>query len=355
MTRSRLSILAVDGGGIRGIIPARILQELEARMGRPAAELFDLVAGTSTGGIIALGLAAPGPGGRPAFGAGDLLELYREHGRDIFPQSLLGRVRSLAGMAGPRYPVAPLEGLLRERFGATMLSEALTEVVVPGYDLSGPSPFFFKRRYAQDAAHAWDVPMWLVARATSAAPTYFEPAELPAFEGEGAHALVDGGVFANNPAAAAYADALELAAGPETEIHVVSIGTGRPRDAARDTGTIPVSYAHALSWGLARWARPMLDVVFDGVAKTVEYQMTRLCRHADEEGGAPRYHRLQSELPTASHAMDDASPRNVERLLADADALLASPDGEAGLAAVCTALEHVAEDRAGARRPAPVG
>jgi predicted acylesterase/phospholipase RssA len=339
MARTKYSLLALDGGGIRGVIPARALQEIEQRMGRPISELFDMVAGTSTGGILALGLTAPAPGGGPRFAASDLLALYMEHGREIFPDSLLLKVRTLAGLADPRYSPRELEDLLQDRFGATKLSEALTEVVVPTYDLSRPGPFFFKRSYARDEDHSWDIDMAKAARATSAAPTYFDPAQLPQFEDEGEHALVDGGVFANNPATAAYADALDLWK-EDVEIHVVSIGTGLPPQ-VQGRGAIPVPFSRARGWGLAHWARPILEVVLDGAAKAVEYQMVRLCRHGD--GTNPRYHRLQSDLPTADHALDDASEENLQRLLADANTML---DQQAeSLERICSALEAVAADR----------
>jgi hypothetical protein len=180
------------------------------------------------------------------------------------------------------------------------------------------------------------------ARATSAAPTYFDPAELPPFEDEGAHALVDGGVFANNPAACAYADALDLY-GEDAEIHVVSLGTGEAPASEAGLAGGPVTYEQSLHRGLAQWAVPILNVVFDGVAKTVDYQLTRLCRHGD--AGAPRYHRLQSSLPTASAGLDNAERENLERLLDDAQTLLDA--GAAKLDEICTGLRSVAEDRDG--------
>ena len=227
MARTRYSVLTIDGGGIRGVVPAKLLTEIESRMKRPASELFDMIAGTSTGGIIALGLSKPVPGGgRPEYSASDLLELYVDHGRELFPDSLARKVRSLWGLADVRYPVAPLEALLKDKFGDTNLSEALVEVVIPSYDLSKPGPFFFKRSYTLDD-EAYDVKMWLVARATSAAPTYFEPARVAAFKQEGDHALVDGGTYANNPAVAAYADSMSRWA-DDAEINVVALGTGQP-------------------------------------------------------------------------------------------------------------------------------
>ena len=102
-------------------------------------------------------------------------------------------------------------------------------------------------------------------------------------------------------------------------------------------------WSHANGWGLARWARPVLEVVFDGVAEAAEYQLRRLCRH--ENGSAPRYHRLQSELPTASGALDDASRQNVAALEADAEQLM--QDEQHTLQEIYAALAHRLADREG--------
>src|SRR4051794_2952021 len=138
MPRTKYSVLALDGGGIRGVIPARALEALEQRMRRPVGKLFDMVAGTSTGGIIALGLTKPSMprGTAPAFAASELLDLYMNLGRTIFPDELVIKVRTLGGLADPRYKAGPLEGLLTDRFGDTKVSEAITELVIPTYDLS---------------------------------------------------------------------------------------------------------------------------------------------------------------------------------------------------------------------------
>src|SRR4051812_7565754 len=158
--RTRYSVLAIDGGGIRGIIPARVLQEIELRLDRPVSELFDLVAGTSTGGLVALGLTKPAhPGAStPAYAASDLVALYRDRGAEIFHASRARRIATANGLLGVRYPAGPIEAVLAAQFGDTMLSEALTQVVVPSYDLSKPAPFFFKRRYGREDP-AVDVPM----------------------------------------------------------------------------------------------------------------------------------------------------------------------------------------------------
>jgi patatin-like phospholipase/acyl hydrolase len=125
--------------------------------------------------------------------------LYLNEGMTIFPHEVFRECTTLHGLADARYPSAPIERVLEQRFGDTMLSQALTEVVIPSYDLSCPGPYFFKREYAKSETNDWDVPMARVARATSAAPTYFDPAVLRAPAGGVDHALVDGGTFANDP------------------------------------------------------------------------------------------------------------------------------------------------------------
>ena len=206
------TVLSIDGGGIRGVIPARVLREIEQRMERPHLRALRPRRGHQHRRHPgARADAAEAPGRRtPAWDAAALQRLYVEHGAKIFANSLLRKVETLGGLFEERYDAGEIERVLRHYFGDAMLSSALTEVVVPSYDLTAPAPFFFKRSYARDQTHTWDVETWKAARATSAAPTYFDPMNLPAFEDEGEHALVDGGVFANNPTACAYAEALNL-------------------------------------------------------------------------------------------------------------------------------------------------
>ncbi|HSO98903.1 MAG TPA: patatin-like phospholipase family protein [Solirubrobacteraceae bacterium] len=310
-------VLGLDGGGIRGLIPAHVLKEIETHMGRPISEMFDLVAGTSTGGILALGLTKPNEDGKPQFSASDMCELYLTEGTTIFPHSIFQEVKTLHGLADARYPAGPIERILAQRFGETMLSQALAEVVIPSYDVSAPGPYFFKREYAADETEDWDVRMALVARATSAAPTYFDPAVLPSADGRGDHALVDGGTFANNPTLSAYVDALRLKQ-EIPRVVVVSIGTGLPPQTP-GSGPIPIQADEVADFGLVKWARPILEVVLDGVPKAVEYQMQAIQAANPDALG---YYRLQSTLPTASHALDDASPENCSKLVADAETLI---------------------------------
>jgi uncharacterized protein len=297
-----MNVLSVDGGGIRGLIPAMVLANLEERTGRHTAELFDLIAGTSTGGIIALALTVPGPDGKPRWTANELVDLYLTEGPRIFHHSIGRMLESGLGLLDEKYDAKPLEQSLDTYLGDAMISQAITDVLVTSYDLEHRKPFFFKTdRAKRTPQHDWL--MRDAARATAAAPTYFEPEKLTA-EGE-TFALCDGGVFAANPAMCAYAEARRRH--PSAHIRVLSLGTGQL--------TKPLHYEEVRGWGLIEWARPLFDVVFDGVSDATEYELEQLLAPGD-------YTRLQIELIGASDSLDNASEPNLEHLEALAHKLI---------------------------------
>ena len=307
-----MRILSIDGGGIRGLIPALVLAELERQTGRAVADCFDLIAGTSTGGILALGLAKPGPDGRPHYRAQDLANLYLREGARIFHESAFRRLTNPMGIRAAKYPAEGIEEVLQDYFGEARLKEALTELLVTAYDLEKRDPFFYRSRRA-GLDPRYDVPMRVAARATSAAPTYFEP-ELVPWPGE-RDVLVDGGVFANNPALCAYAEGcqrLREMGRPGGGILLVSLGTG--------SYTRPYRYEEARIWGVAGWARPILDVIFDGVGDTVDYQLRQIL--PSEADGSRGYHRFQTTLAPDLSEMDDASPGHLEGLHRMAERIL---------------------------------
>lgn len=292
-------VLAIDGGGIRGLIPALVLHEFERRAGRPVHELFDLVVGTSTGALLTLGLTTPTTGGAPRYTAEELAALYLDEGPAIFSRGLLYRARSGNGLLRPRYPAAGLEDVLERTFGEVRLSELLGDVLVTAYETEQRDPFLFRSRRARDRADA-DFRVRDVARAATAAPTFFAPVRVEG--GDGASwTLIDGGVFANNPAMVAVVEA--ISAYERTDILSVSVGTG---DLTR-----PLPYERIRTWGPLRWARPLIDVVFDGVASTADFQAGRL---AQQTAAVAEHLRLDIPLTTASDDIDDTSARNLRAL-----------------------------------------
>jgi patatin-like phospholipase/acyl hydrolase len=307
-------VLSIDGGGVRGVIPSGVIAALEASAGKPAAELFDLVAGTSTGGIIAVALTHPA---KPLSGR-DLIQFYRDHAPDIFRRTWSRALVSLFSLADEKYPVANLERILKDHFGQeTWLADLPgnpgggPELLVTAYDIHGRMPSMFKSWRAR--GHRWDCDaesenagdkdfrLWQIARATSAAPTYFEPVRIHARSGR-ERDLIDGGVYANNPAMAAYVAARRIFP-QDPDVLVVSLGTGEDRH--------PFPYSRVRHWGLIEWARPLFKILLGGLSDSVDYQLKELL-------GA-NYHRITKAFDGGAgqstlQVIDDASKENLKNL-----------------------------------------
>jgi len=310
-----IKVLAIDGGGIRGIIPATILTEIQKRLGMDLLQVFDLVAGTSTGGIIALGIGSRCKDNGP-YSPRELVDLYVQNGPKIFKKNLLTPERQVIL---PKYSPEALESALAQFFQDAEFQSALTPLLISSYDLQGQVPFFFKsHRIAGDPTYNWKLTD--IARATSAAPTFFSPLHLTR-DGQD-YALVDGGVFVNNPSMAAYAEARALY--PDaTQFIVVSVGTGDRQDR--------ITYASAKDWGLLGWARQIVPVFMDSVSEAVDYELNAL--------PGCTYHRLQvPHLQEASSDIDNVEPLNLENLQSVAEEYLLSIAGD--LATICAELKE---------------
>lgn len=297
--RKTARILSIDGGGIRGLIPATVIASLEKELG-PIASRFHMVAGTSTGGILACALSK-------GQAASSLIKMYQEHGSAIFSSS----ITALGSVAGALYDANVLSEAMGPVLGGVSLENIEKDLLVTSYDLEHRSPGFFKswkaRGYELDHGEAAESNNFLladVARATSAAPTYFTPAQIKNQSGS-TFALVDGGVFANNPAMCAYVAAKSLYP-HASEYLIVSLGTG--------DATKPIKYESAVSFGVVGWASPLLDIMFQGASATTEYELSRLTDVSQ--------YRLQASLVGANEAMDDASPKNLSALQACATRML---------------------------------
>lgn len=358
MHKPKLKVLTIDGGGIRGILPCAILAELERRLGKPIAETFDLIAGTSTGGIIACGLNVPHPttAGKPKFSAAQLGELYEKNGADIFKKRG-GIFSGVTKLFGKSFAHDGLETLLRDYFGDAQLNQTFSELLVTSYDIEHRKPFYFLSRLAKQNPQAENFPLLDIARSTSAAPTYFEPNALPWVNGDKL-TLVDGGVFANNPSMLAYAEATEmLRAKPsavaaattaskqhdvvddlDLEAFVPTVSTGASDIFMLSLGTgrvvRPYRYESAKSWGMAQWIRPIIDILMQGVSESVDYQMNYvLPPHAD---GTKHYVRINPVIPEECSEMSDVSEKNIQGL--QAVARQAVEENEALIEEVCRVL-----------------
>ncbi len=285
-------ILSVDGGGIRGIIPAIILAEIEKRTRKRVAEIFDLMAGTSTGGIVVAGLCKKD---KPQYSANDLVEFYREYGPYIFKSSFFRR-SILSWFNCAQYPHKNIESVLDKYFGDDILKNTLSNVLITSYDIQNNCPFFFK---------SWkegNIKLKDALRAATAAPTYFIPKHLKINQID--RILVDGGVFANNPAACAYASGKRLF--PNDDILLLSIGTGRTDRS--------IEYANSRKFGKIGWVKPLLHVMFASSLDSVNYQLDQVI--------GDKYIRIQSQLKIASPDMDNITSKNIKSLQQEAKAMV---------------------------------
>ena len=229
-------ILSIDGGGIRGIFPAAFLAGLEDRYlgGASVAQCFDLIVGTSTGGIIALGLGA-------GHTAAALRDLYIRRGRDIFPpQHLLGRLWGrIRHVALYRYERDALVRALDETFGQKTFGASESRLCIPSFDGRHSEVYIFKTPHHPDYKLDGRERMSKVAAATSAAPTYFRPLE------DDGYTFVDGGVWCNNPIMVGLVDALVCFAVPREGIRILSVGCG---NSPFTVGAIKKKFGGLLAW-----------------------------------------------------------------------------------------------------------
>lgn len=291
-------ILSIDGGGVRGLVPALILAEIERRTGRPIYQQFDLIVGTSTGSILALGLTRPSNADahKPAYSAQDLVQLYRDHAQRIFPSSF-APLRYLRRIFRPKFSPHDVEAIYETYFEDVRLIEALTNVAIPAYDIENNRRLWFLSTTSSQG----DLLMRDVVRGATAAPTYFAPARLSLtspMSPSGSVALVDGALFANNPSQDALLLGKKLRDEEGQSVLLLSIGTGR--SARKHT------FEQAWGWGVLGWMDPLLEIAFSDPA--IDEIMSRTLE------GSGSYFRLQVDLGAAAVELDDSSPAAAQRL-----------------------------------------
>lgn len=301
-----INILSIDGGGIRGVIPARIIIELEniIRVKTNSEEVhiskyFDLIAGTSTGGILALFYCLP-----KQVSSCDVLNLYYQNGSKIFSSTFFKKLT--CGLFSEKYHNRNLQKLLRYHFGEMKLSDLAVDCLIPAFDIEQyRSVFFTKPKNSEKDFYLVDVLL-----STSAAPTYFEPYEMNSIDKKIHHVNLDGGVFANNPAMCALVEACKQHECNLNEVNILSIGTGMKCEES-----LAIPFKKAKKWGLLNWISPFIDILMYGTSNIVHHQLKILYTHLDSD-----YYRLQpvfnqTDLNDISLNMDDASKNNIEALL----------------------------------------
>ena len=212
-SQSRFQVLSLDGGGLKGVFTAAYLVAWEDTTGRPVGDAFDLIAGTSTGGIIALALGL-------GYRADNILQFYLDHGEAIFPPESAEWIGASRQAISSRYSPETLEGALDEYFGDARLGESRTRLMIPAYHADRGDIYIFKTAHHPRLRVDFREPMAMVARATGAAPTFLPPLPL-----EDGLRLIDGGVWANNPVLLAVTEAMGHLGKPQRSIAALRIGT----------------------------------------------------------------------------------------------------------------------------------
>lgn len=297
----QVRILAIDGGGGRGVIPGYELTRLEEATGYPVSDMFHMVSGTSTGGIIALSLTMRNPEipGRPLHSAHDILTMYQHEMSGFFVKKRF----SFGGAFRTKYKSRYLYSKLMGKFGNALFSDSLNDVIVPCYDAERGYPKIFKS-YRAVTNPLYDFFAYDIARGTSAAPSFFKPAKIVSQANQlgetRIHVLIDGGVLANDPTMCAFAEAKKRYPLAD-EFFILSLGTGRSHT--------PLLYDDSQSMRGYNWATAFPDISIDSSAATVDYQMSVF---ADADP-AIKYFRFQPTLPADISRMDDTSRETIRR------------------------------------------
>ncbi|XP_022947275.1 patatin-like protein 2 isoform X1 [Cucurbita moschata] len=348
-----ITVLSIDGGGIRGIIPATVLRFLESKLqeidGPDArvADYFDVIAGTSTGGLVTTMITAPNDLNRPMFAAADIVQFYLDHSPRIFPQTkslltdrcsgishFLSQVTNFFGkVSGPRYDGKYLRSLTNRLLGDRTLNQTLANIVIPAFDIKLLQPVIFTTNDAR-TSELKNPRLADVCISTSAAPTflpahYFETRD--ANGGIRAFNLVDGGVAANNPTLAAIShitkeisvlrnqDYIDIDPMDTRRMLVLSLGTGAPKNDER------FSAAKAAKWGILNWilddgATPIIDIFGHASADMVDYHVSTLFQSLNT---TENYLRIQDDTLTGDVAsVDIATNENLQNLVRTGQALL---------------------------------
>jgi uncharacterized protein len=284
---ARFQILALDGGGVKALFTAHVLARLEDDLGVSIRDSFDLIAGTSAGGIIALALGA---GLRPA----GIVEHYQQLTAAVFPRSRRRWWRLPARLRRPTYLQQPLREALHGVLGNRLLGDSDRRLVIPAWDVQCGQVHLFKTPHHPRLRRDWKVPMVEVALATTAAPTFLPAARVDQ------HRLIDGGVWANNPSVVAITEAVSLLGVPLDAIRVLNVGT---------TGEVTHHPKKLDIGGLAAWAPHAVQLVLTASSRGTQ----GLAEHL---AGRERYSRFDAQVPPGLFALDEADPDDLAGLAA---------------------------------------
>jgi len=301
------TILAIDGGGIRGIIPALLLQEIEKRTTLHIPDLFDVIAGSSTGGIVAATVSIPYKQTKtPKYTTKDIVNFYYEFGEEIFKRSLWYKIKSGWGLWGPKYPSTGIVNTVDRLIGNIKISDILTNIVITSYDLEKAEPYIISS-FNPDHQDAY---LYDAIRGTTSVPSYFSPYRTTI--NNRVLSLVDGSAFAINPSLWGYVESVK----DGEEVLMVSLGTGETN--------LNFSYTESKKWGILQWLLTLkgVEMVFDGMADSV----CQSVKKAISQHKRGKYYRLQLKLPKHLAKFDNVSDANVTQLAEQASKFIKEND-----------------------------
>lgn len=270
---NNLNILSIDGGGIKGIISAIVLEEFENILKRKTndqktmlSDYFHMVSGTSTGSILAASYIAP-YAKRPKFTAEDVTNMYKELGEYVFTKTTKHNIKTMFGVIGSKYGNENFKVVLNKYFGDIKLSELLKPCLITAYDTQSSEPKFFNKvsalKNSKNDFYVKDAVL-----ASCAAPTYFPPVCIKSFDHE-LFSCVDGGVFANNPTLCSFVECLKYYTNHEiSNIYVLSVGNVCYNE--------HYCYEDVIKWGTVKWIKPIIDILFDANSQVVDHQVEKI-------------------------------------------------------------------------------
>lgn len=313
--KKSIVILSIDGGGVRGIIPAIILKNIEGRLpaGHHLKDYFHIMSGTSTGALICLMLNSNNKSNNNPYFMKDVIDLYKNISSDVFKSSFWYDIKSIKGLRSAKYDSSSLESYLLKYLGDSKLSDTPVNLIIPAFDLKKRYMKFFSTKNSTKYENE-DYYLRDVARATTSAPTYFEAAYIKDISGSEEGIYVDGGVGVNNPTTSAIVHAIELY-GRDNEIYVLSLGTGTSYSPADDNVEKLDLDIHGM--GKLDWTSHIIDVLMDANTEVSHV-------HAMNVLGAKYYQRIQLILNLDCMDLDNGSPENIEKLTKSANDFIES-------------------------------
>ena len=319
---NKTRILSIDGGGIKGIVPAvvllhleKLLKQLSKNQNSRIHDYFDLFSGASTGAIIIAGLLSPDKNNRPKYSPEEILDLYLENGHIIFNSSFFQEIKSVSGIVNVKYDPEGLESVFEKYFGKSELKGLLKPSLIPVYDLSRGKNYFFRQQKALiSPRHNFYVKDLL--RGATSALSYFPPAQISTVNDREHRCFIDGGVFANNPALSAYAEFRYH----NSNLHakdtmMLSLGTGRK--------TTNLDCEVTANWGAAEWLYQGSYLTSNAVASASDYQLNAVYDNK------PNYLRLDASFDDEqSSSMDNTDKEYLDYLISLGESIVKDKQSE---------------------------